>query len=1098
MSLRFGLSPKLTLIFILFAALLLAGVGALAYSSGRAGLQAAVVSELSATATEKQHALDNLMEERQEDLLALATAPGLRDQTAALTLAASNSASSRAAHDAIVLDLQAQLSARPELTALFLLAPTSGQILASTNAVEEGQFREDRPYFIYGQQGPFIQNPEYSLKTQMFVLTIAVPLRSADGRLLGVLASDAKMDQINDIITQRSGLHQSDDAFLVNASNFFVTQPRLLPDAAVLRRGIHTTAVQNCLTHKSGVVSALDYRGVPVIVRYTWLPDRQLCLIVKLDQAEAFAPTQTFAMTLASISGLALLAAIGLALGLARAIARPVLTLQKAAAQLGHGQWDTPVVVNTGDELSLLATTFNTMAASLRRSQAELEQRVQERTAALRESEQRWATTLASIGDAVIATDAAGQITFMNRAAETVTGWAFSEVTQKPVQSVFNIINAYTRRPVDHPVMTVLKTGTIVGLANHTLLIRKDGTEVAIDDSGAPIKDEAGQMRGVVLIFRDITERSLREDRLRLLAAIVEAADDAIISKTLDGVITSWNSAAQRAYGYTAEEMVGTSISQLVPPEMLDELPEILGRVPRGEVISHYETVRLKKDGTRLDVSLTISPIQDAEGRITGASTIARDISARKRAEEALHQLTATLEKRVHERTLALQEANAVLEEEVEERRRAEEAVRQQARRLTAVAETSRGLVQAGFDDHAMLDLVAHAMACFIGEACIIRLDSADGPSPAQFAGCHADPEMAGALNELVADISNRAAGELEQTALQARQPEFIPAVSAQDLDRFSLLTGLPGLNQIKISSLMATPLRLQSNTLGSVILFRGSAACPYTAEDLRLLESIADRLALAVANARLHHDLENSLAQEQAVREQLIQAEKLGALGRMVGSVAHELNNPLQTITNCLYLTDQELTPDSPMRDYLEMAEAETQRLVNLVAQLRELYRMRPAGAPEARRLDGLLRDVWALTRPQFQRAKVEWEPPAELPGCVVNVIQDRLKQVFINLATNALEAMQPGGGRLQVSVMPSTDGQRVAVRFQDTGPGVPPEALNRLFEPFFTTKPQGLGLGLAICYEITQQHGGQLTVDSPSGQGAVFTVWLPLIAID
>ena len=142
---------------------------------------------------------------------------------------------------------------------------------------------------------------------------------------------------------------------------------------------------------------------------------------------------------------------------------------------------------------------------------------------ALLESEQRYATTLASIGDAVIATDIEGKITFMNKIAEELTGWTLHEASMKPAKEVFNIINEHTRQKVDDPITKVLENGMIVGLANHTILIRKDGTEVAIDDSGAPIKDRNGNTTGVVLVFRDITERrhaeeALRESEKRLVA----------------------------------------------------------------------------------------------------------------------------------------------------------------------------------------------------------------------------------------------------------------------------------------------------------------------------------------------------------------------------------------------------------------------------------------------------------------------------------------------------------------------------------------------------------------------------------------------------
>jgi PAS domain S-box-containing protein len=167
-------------------------------------------------------------------------------------------------------------------------------------------------------------------------------------------------------------------------------------------------------------------------------------------------------------------------------------------------------------------TEHKRLEEALRQLNADLEKRVQDRTAelvkvneTLRESEQRWATTLASIGDAVIATCEEGRIRFMNAVAEALTGWTLSEASQKPVKQVFNIINEHTRMEVEDPVGRVIETGVICGLANHTLLIRKDGTEVAIDDSGAPIRDETGKLMGVVLTFRDITERRRAEEALR-------------------------------------------------------------------------------------------------------------------------------------------------------------------------------------------------------------------------------------------------------------------------------------------------------------------------------------------------------------------------------------------------------------------------------------------------------------------------------------------------------------------------------------------------------------------------------------------------------
>src|SRR5262245_57210403 len=140
-----------------------------------------------------------------------------------------------------------------------------------------------------------------------------------------------------------------------------------------------------------------------------------------------------------------------------------------------------------------------------------------------------------------------------------------------------------------------------------------------------------------------------------LLAAIVSSSDDAIASKTLEGIVTSWNQAAERLFGWTAEEIIGKSITLLIPPERLSEEKEILARVVRGERIDHFETVRQRKDGSRLDISLTVSPVREADGRIIGASKIARDITESKRIQAELNRLTQHLETRVQERTVELE-----------------------------------------------------------------------------------------------------------------------------------------------------------------------------------------------------------------------------------------------------------------------------------------------------------------------------------------------------------------------------------------------------------------------------------------------------------
>ena len=255
-----------------------------------------------------------------------------------------------------------------------------------------------------------------------------------------------------------------------------------------------------------------------------------------------------------------------------------------------------------------------------------------ERVHAMNDSHYR--RILEAIPAALYATDAEGRLTYFNDAAVALWGrrpalgedwWCGSWRLYWP--------DGTEMAHDECPMAIALKTGVSVR-GVEAVAARPDGTRYPFIPLPTPIHDEGGMLVGAVNLLVDITERKKTEDAALRLAAIVESSEDAIVSKDLNGVITSWNAGAERIFGYTASEAVGKSITMLIPPDHLDEEPRLLERIRRGERLQHYETVRRRKDGSLIDISLTLSPIRNADGRIVGASKIARDNSERKMADK--------------------------------------------------------------------------------------------------------------------------------------------------------------------------------------------------------------------------------------------------------------------------------------------------------------------------------------------------------------------------------------------------------------------------------------------------------------------------------
>jgi PAS domain S-box-containing protein len=701
-------------------------------------------------------------------------------------------------------------------------------------------------------------------------------------------------------------------------------------------------------------------------------------------------------------------------------------------------------------------------------------------------------TVINSIADGVMIHDAGGRILRMNPASEKILGYSASERKLLIAERTLSLLEMQSAdgRPITDP--GELPVSRALGgetLRNRIMRVKtsRAGKRLWISVSAAPIQNPARAVLGAVSTLTDITELMEMEEELRrartdlearvrqrtleleqvnsVLQAeilerhraetalrqansynrnLIEASMDPLVTITPNGKIGDVNTATELVTGRSREELIGTDFSSY----FIDREKARAGyrRVFSEGKVRDYELEIRHQDGRVTPVLYNATVFTDEAGEVQGVFAAARDITLRKQSE-----------------ILA----------------------RENTRRVEVMAEISHLLVDAGPNYRAVLDRIAESVALLFGGGCLIHLPSDDGSRLEKAAGHPADPDSA-RLSALPEGLIRR--------VFETKRPLFLPVATPEDIRGAAGPEDADFLAPSHPLSVMAVPLVFQEEALGTLAVARARSDNAYTPEDFILMRTVAERLAVAIVNAQLYSDLKNALAEEQKARRQLIQTEKLAAMGRLLGSVAHELNNPLQTIKNCLYLIQQDVPADPAVQNYIQMAASETQRLVKLVADLRELYRPHPIKVLQPQNLPGILQHVRTLLGRPLENGKVEWRGPDEPEACIVRCDAERIQQVFINLATNAIEAMQPEGGTLSVSLIHSPDNRRVGVVFQDTGPGIPAEMINKLFEPFVTSKASGLGLGLSICYDIAQQHGGQITVESPPGEGATFTLWLPV----
>ncbi len=745
-------------------------------------------------------------------------------------------------------------------------------------------------------------------------------------------------------------------------------------------------------------------------------------------------------------------------------------------------------------------------------------------------------TTLDSIGDAVIVTDPAGRVTRMNPVAEKLTGFSAGQARRRPISEVFRIVNDQTRRPADNPVQRVLEEGIVVGLANHTVLISRDGSERAIADSAAPIRDVDGTLRGVVMVFRDVSAEYARWTRLRqseqYQQALLDASPQGVVALDMDGKVITWNRAAERILGFPAAQVLGQALP-IIPPDARAEARAMQARVRQGESFSGVEVSRLRQDGSRVEVSLSTGPVRDADGTISATMALFEDLSERNRSARQL-ALQATVLAQIQDVvTVTDLDGNITY---------VNQAV---TRHLNCEKDDliGRNVCDAFGDDPAVR----------ASQAEIIETTRREGSWRGQVINLTAEGNrvVLDCRTQVVRDGQGRAIGmcgistditervQAEQ-ALRKSEQRFRSFVEHASDIVYSLT---PDGEFLYISpnwqELMGEPaekaigrnfrqyvhpedVHLCEEFLARVL----EEEQPQTSVEYRTLRPdgqirwhvskgsvLADAERDSVRYIGIARDVTSEKQAEierQSLEEQLRQSQKLEAIGRLAGGVAHDFNNMLQAITGHAEMLLDEAQPDTPLHESLQEIRSAAERSSDLTRQLLAFARKQTITPRTLEINEAVAESLKMLQRLIGEDTALLWKPSPRARSVCLDPVQ--LDQILANLVVNARDAIE-SNGRITIETdsaafdqQSSQDhpdarpGAYAVLAVSDNGVGMDAETASRIFEPFFTTKPdgQGTGLGLATVYGICKQNGGFIHVESRPGRGTTFRVYLPRVEDD
>lgn len=556
------------------------------------------------------------------------------------------------------------------------------------------------------------------------------------------------------------------------------------------------------------------------------------------------------------------------------------------------------------------------------------------------------------------------------------------------------------------------------------------------------------------------------------LANVTKYSHDAIYTRDLKGIITSWNRSAERIFGYKPEEIIGQSVEILIPEDLKSSFKNEFTEANEGNEVVHARTKRLTKSGHLVDVEVSVSPIKDEQGNIVYISVITRDVTEKKKIE-------------MEKAELYQKEREARLWEQ------------KQTGRLSALVKAGL-LITSSLNLDQVLDsilrLCTEIMGVKNGSIMLIN-DQQELTRVATM----------GIVKEL--QYSSLKVGEsLSGWVASSGEPQTVLDMVSCSLYKFPEFGEKCGLK-----SYLGAPLKIKDKTIGVLNIYTLEPR-EFSRDEIDLFSSFANQAAIAIENARLYEALRGHIEQLAMAQAQLVQAEKLASLGQMLSGIAHELNNPLTSV----YLYAQLILSDSNLsqkiRSHVQNLQHEVERAIKIIKNLLTFARKRP---PQRQNLDltEVLENTLDLLAYELNVNNIEVvrQLDSQLPQTIGDYNQ--LQQVFLNLIINAKQAIleaRPEGGTIYVTTrlikqpeeVPSSEELLhprfpfIQISIRDNGVGISEENLKKIFDPFFTTKEpgKGTGLGLSVCFSLVQQYEGKIYATSQLGKGSTFFVELPV----